>query len=202
MDNDSKKELILNTAVSLLAKNGFAKTTLEDIANALGMKKSSLYYYYENKEALLQDVINREQTHFCSMLNTAIKYRKSLAEKLIYYETVKFEHVAQSVKLHVVNVNVLLEFKSKMFAQLDIIRAKELKMFQQVFDEAMKKKEIVKCDTKRIAKTLLSISEALRHREFYYSTFSMNYNMNFENARDEMILTIKLVLNGILVNKK
>ncbi|MHC1739406.1 MAG: TetR/AcrR family transcriptional regulator [Ignavibacteriaceae bacterium] len=202
MDNDAKKELILNTAVSLLAKNGFAKTTLDDIANALGMKKSSLYYYYENKEALLRDVINREQVHFCSMLKDAIKDRENLADKLIYYETVKFEHVAQSVKLHLVNANVLLEFKSKMFEQLDIIREKELKMFQEVFDDAMKKKEIVKCDTKRIAKTLLSISEALRHREFYYSTFSMNYNMNFENARDEMILTIQLVLNGILVNKK
>lgn len=202
MDNDTKKELILNTAVSLLAKNGFAKTTLDDIASALGMKKSSLYYYYENKEALLRDVINREQIHFCSMLKDAIKDRETLADKLIYYETVKFEHVAQSVKLHVVNANILLEFKSKMFEQLDIIREKELKMILEVFNDSVKKKEIIKCDTKRIAKTLLSISEALRHREFYYSTFAMNYNMNFENALDEMILTIKLVLNGILVNKK
>jgi AcrR family transcriptional regulator len=63
---DSKKELILNTALSLLAKNGFAKTTLDDIASALGMKKSSLYYYYQNKDALLQDVIDREQQRFCN----------------------------------------------------------------------------------------------------------------------------------------
>lgn len=45
---DSKKDLILKTARGMLARHGFAKTTLDDIANALGMKKSSLYYYYDN----------------------------------------------------------------------------------------------------------------------------------------------------------
>jgi len=202
MDNDAKKELILNTAVSLLAKNGFAKTTLDDIAHALGMKKSSLYYYYENKEALIEDVINHEQSRVCFMLNDAIKSEKGLFEKLSLYETVKFEHVRQSVKLHVVNASVLLEFKSKMLEHLNILHEKETVMMQQVFDDAVKKKEIIKCDTKLIAKTILSVSESLRHREFFYSTFSMNYKLDFENALGEMINTIKLILNGILVNKK
>lgn len=79
--NDSRKEIILHTARDLLIKNGFAKTTLDDIANAIGMKKSSLYYYYSNKDSLFDDIMMREEKYFCSLVAEALMKSETVLTK-------------------------------------------------------------------------------------------------------------------------
>ncbi|MGQ9799203.1 MAG: TetR/AcrR family transcriptional regulator [Ignavibacterium sp.] len=196
---DAKKELILKTARELLAKNGFAKTTLDDIANALGMKKSSLYYYYANKEALVEDVMNRERESFYSLITDALNSDGSTIDKIINYEKAKFEYVAETIKLYEVSTSVLFEMKIKMFDQIQIIHKKEIEMLRKILDEGIRKKEIKKCDTKRIAELILTISEALRHREFYFASFSINKKIDFTKAVDDMIFAVKLIFDGLKV---
>lgn len=196
---DAKKELILKTARELLAKNGFAKTTLDDIANALGMKKSSLYYYYSNKEALIEDVMNHERENFCLLINDALNSEGTTIDKIINYEKAKFEYVAETIKLHEISTSVLFEMKSKMFDQIQIIHKKEIEMLRKILDEGIRKKEIKKCDTKRIAELILTLSEALRHREFYFASFSINKKIDFTKAVDDMIFAVKLIFDGLKV---
>jgi AcrR family transcriptional regulator len=196
---DTKKELILKTARELLAKNGFAKTTLDDIAQALGMKKSSLYYYYTNKEALLEDVMNHERDNFCLLIENALKSNEPTLNRIVNYEKAKFEYVAETIKLHEVSTSVLFEMKTKMFEQIQIIHKKEIAMLKKVLEEGIKKKEIKKCDVQRIAELILTISEALRHREFYFATFSINKKIDFTKAVDDMIFAIKLIFEGLKV---
>ncbi|WP_337866228.1 TetR/AcrR family transcriptional regulator [Ignavibacterium sp.] len=196
---DAKKELILKTARVLLAKNGFAKTTLDDIANALGMKKSSLYYYYSNKEALIEDVMNHERENFCLLINDALNSDGTTIDKIINYEKAKFEYVSETIKLHEISTSVLFEMKSKMFDQIQIIHKKEIEMLRKILDEGIRKKEIKKCDTKRIAELILTLSEALRHREFYFASFSINKKIDFTKAVDDMIFAVKLIFDGLKV---
>ncbi len=44
---------ILEHAARLFSENGYAATTLQDIAADLGMSRSSLYHYFPNKEEML-----------------------------------------------------------------------------------------------------------------------------------------------------
>jgi AcrR family transcriptional regulator len=44
------KEDIIREAQKLFQTYGLKKTTMEDIAKALGKGKSTLYYYYQSKE--------------------------------------------------------------------------------------------------------------------------------------------------------
>jgi AcrR family transcriptional regulator len=48
---------ILDQAARLLRTNGYASTSLRDIAAATGMKAGSLYYHFESKEALAEIVM-------------------------------------------------------------------------------------------------------------------------------------------------
>ncbi len=48
---------VLDKAASLFAKQGFAATSLKDVADAVGLQRSSIYYYYPNKDALLLELI-------------------------------------------------------------------------------------------------------------------------------------------------
>lgn len=199
--NDTKKELILKTASELLAKNGFAKTTLEDIANALGMKKSSLYYYYSNKDALFDDVMELEEKSFCSVLKNTLDKPGTAMDKIIKYEKAKFEYIKEKLKLHEVTTNIIIELKSKMFEHIKSIQKEETEILKQILDDSVKKNEIKRCDTKMVAELILTLSEALRHREFYFASFTVSKSVDFTKAIDEMIFAIKLIFDGLAINE-
>lgn len=50
---EAKRKEILAAASRLFRERGFAETGMRDIAAALGMTAGNLYYYFENKQALL-----------------------------------------------------------------------------------------------------------------------------------------------------
>lgn len=201
LTNDTKKELILQTARELLAKNGFAKTTLEDIANALGMKKSSLYYYYSNKDSLFEDVMELEEKSFCLVLKDALSKSGTAIDKIISYEKAKFEYIREKLKLHELTTNIILELKGKLFEHIKSIQKKETEMLKQILDDSVKKNEIKRCDTKMVAELILTLSEALRHREFYFASFTVSKSVDFTKAIDEMMFAIKLIFDGLLINQ-
>ena len=53
------KTKILNAAAELFADKGFNGTKVQEIADAAGVKKAMLYYYFKNKDDLLMAVIGR-----------------------------------------------------------------------------------------------------------------------------------------------
>jgi AcrR family transcriptional regulator len=50
---------ILVEATRLFARQGYHKTTVTDIANAIGMTQGALFHHFPNKEALLEAVVRR-----------------------------------------------------------------------------------------------------------------------------------------------
>lgn len=53
---DDQRETILARAAELFAHRGYAGTTMNDIAEACGMSKATLYHYYDDKYALLVSI--------------------------------------------------------------------------------------------------------------------------------------------------
>jgi AcrR family transcriptional regulator len=51
--HEDKLTAILRTAAQLFAVNGYEATSLDMIANQLGMHKATLYHYVDNKESIL-----------------------------------------------------------------------------------------------------------------------------------------------------
>jgi AcrR family transcriptional regulator len=52
-----KKESICRVATRLFVEKGFEKTSIRDIAEAGKMNSSGLYYYFEDKEAILYTIL-------------------------------------------------------------------------------------------------------------------------------------------------
>jgi AcrR family transcriptional regulator len=61
----SRREQILSTAASLFWLNGFDATSMAQLAEAVGIRKPSLYFYVDRKEALLYE-ISRESIRLAS----------------------------------------------------------------------------------------------------------------------------------------
>lgn len=51
------KQTILDSAVRLFSERGYAGTSIADIANASDVQKSLIYYYFQNKEAILEEIL-------------------------------------------------------------------------------------------------------------------------------------------------
>lgn len=54
---DKRKEEIIKVALNRFCHYGFSKTTMNEVAEDLHITKANLYYYYQDKTALIIDVI-------------------------------------------------------------------------------------------------------------------------------------------------
>jgi AcrR family transcriptional regulator len=58
-DKESAKSKILDTAKELFAEKGFDGARVDEIARRAGVNKALIYYYYKNKQALLDALIEQ-----------------------------------------------------------------------------------------------------------------------------------------------
>jgi AcrR family transcriptional regulator len=56
---EARREQILEAALRVFASGGFAETTMDAVAAAVGVSKASLYNYFPTKDALLQELVQR-----------------------------------------------------------------------------------------------------------------------------------------------
>lgn len=53
------KEMILEAALELFSQKGFASSSVRDIAARIGIKDSSLYFHFKNKQAILDSLLDK-----------------------------------------------------------------------------------------------------------------------------------------------
>jgi AcrR family transcriptional regulator len=85
-----RKKIIL-TAGQIFSRYGYRKTTMDEIANALKMGKSSIYYYYRGKEEIFEAVVLYEANVLRNELTTAIKSVESPVDKMKMYVSVRMK---------------------------------------------------------------------------------------------------------------
>jgi len=52
-----RRDEILSRSTELFDRNGFANTSLDDIARAVGIKREGIYYYFKNRSEILLNII-------------------------------------------------------------------------------------------------------------------------------------------------
>jgi AcrR family transcriptional regulator len=80
---------IIETARSIFSHYGFKKTTMEEIAQATRKGKSSIYYYFENKEDIFKAVVEKEAEEIRIELHKKIAEVEDPIERLKIYITVR-----------------------------------------------------------------------------------------------------------------
>ena len=68
LEGDEKSNRFFNAFVELIQNNGSSKITVEKIASALGMAKSSIYSFFANKDDYLVNMLFQETERICSAL--------------------------------------------------------------------------------------------------------------------------------------
>lgn len=93
VDKKEKKDLIISAAIREFGKKGFAKTTINDIANAAGIGKGTVYEYFANKE----EIINHSFGFFVRQME--LDFEEVLISNMPAVE--KLKHILNSFSLFI-----------------------------------------------------------------------------------------------------
>ena len=69
---DRRRSDILDAAAAVFAERGYFNTSMQDIADRLGMQAGSLYHYYCSNEAALEEICRLSAVEFCENLRAIL----------------------------------------------------------------------------------------------------------------------------------
>lgn len=76
------KDKILTSAAELFAKHGYYKVSVREICEKAEITKPSLYYYFKDKETLLEELMNETQRCVNKLVERHVEKKNSLPEVL------------------------------------------------------------------------------------------------------------------------
>jgi len=107
---EEKRKALLQAASDVLLELGPHKTTLDDIARRAGMAKTSLYYYFKDKDEIIREIIRSDHEHLLGMINEAIDAVETAEEKLVALSEARYRFI--SGKALRANKEIINEFRS------------------------------------------------------------------------------------------
>ena len=69
---DEQRELILARAAALFAQRGYPGTSMNQVAEACGLSKATLYHYYRDKYALLVSIAEGHVDKLCALVDEVL----------------------------------------------------------------------------------------------------------------------------------
>ena len=129
-----KRDLILDTAFELILENGYSNTKIIDIAKKAGIGKGTVYEYFESKEALILELIDKrvrqDYVRVCETMLKAPTCKERLAEylRLEIETTAKYKANVNDLQSELtssnteISMDVLNAVHSIVFLQFEAIR--------------------------------------------------------------------------------
>ena len=89
--HDLKRDAILDLAARCFADRSYHAASMNDIAEAGGTSKARLYHYYESKEAILFDLLDRHTQRLLAIVGEteAAAQRRGLDERATLHELIR-----------------------------------------------------------------------------------------------------------------
>jgi AcrR family transcriptional regulator len=107
--HDLKRDAILDIAAQCFADRSYPAASMNEIATACGTSKARLYHYYDSKEAILFDLMDRYTQRLLSLiaLTEATAQRRNLDDRAALHELIRafLQEYESSATRHVALLN-------------------------------------------------------------------------------------------------
>lgn len=121
----STQSRLKETAFSLFAAHGYESTSMSQIANAVGIKKPTLYSYYESKEELFLSIFTEAAEEYRQYIEKILKealQMESIKDQLYHVFRGYINYFAQNPELSAFWNRILIfppaSLKEKLFTQI------------------------------------------------------------------------------------
>ena len=192
-----RKEQIKTAALRCFSQYGFNKTTMDDIASSIGMKKASLYYYYKNKEAVFCEMIESEVHNFIEKAEEKISRAKSATNKMFLLVELETEHLQEKVGIFDLSVSTIIETQPLLTELTEKIRKRDVDLWAKIIKEGINKGEFRKCNSIKIADSIRTVLDSIKFREFQITKVMSAADIDYAKIKKTGKEMINLIINGL-----
>lgn len=191
------KEKIGKAAMQCFEKYGLDKTTLDDIAQSIGLNKASLYYYYKNKEDIFIEVGLKEGEDYITSLQQKALLKKGIENQVWFYMLSRFNYYKNILNMNRISVETLNKILPRFFELYDTLMKREKKFLTQLVTKAIENGELVKTNATKIADVLINISDALKHSTEQKAILKREPDVDYSHSINDMKFLVSLIFQGL-----
>ena len=197
MEKTDKKQEILDAAMQCLARYGVVKSTMDDIAQVMGLKKASLYYYYKNKEAIFIDALTREAERFHQLAHERSKDLPSASEKLASVLEFYYEYFHDRAEWLELNAQAAIDNHSLMRNIHKFNCQENRNLLADYIRQGINNGEFREVDAAHVAR-VLHMSLQSQHLEMMRDAAENKATkLDFKKLEQDSLFLLDLFLNGI-----
>jgi len=172
--NETKSK-IMERALESFAQKGFAAVSMRDIAKAVGINIASIYYHYESKEAIFEDILEffeRGYRHYFEWLSENNMKASSLEEVMDNMFNDEFVYMLNPVSCLGMSLAIKEQHQSESACRcvFELFFEYSIEHLKADFDRLIENGVLPPSDTKTIATLFMfcvMVSNDIRVHEYY-----------------------------------
>ena len=159
--SDERKSQILDAAVKVIAKRGFAEARMDDIVEEAGISKGLVYWYFKSKDAVLEALVRRLFQPEMGTIRELPRQPGTARDRLLRFADQSARQVAAIMRL----VPITFEFYTMAFRNKPIRKvineffATYFENIKEVIDQGITAGEFRKTDPAQAAVTIGAVLE-------------------------------------------
>ena len=186
-----EKQKILNYAIEIFLKEGFYKTTMDEIAAKLHMSKKTIYRNFPSKEVLVREVMTTHMHSNIEKIKKHIDQDSNAVEKLFDIFTI----VGQAIlKVNERMVMDLQFYSPAVWKEVDDFRTRQITAnFTKIFEQGKEEGYFLNIKTELILAIFIASIRAIVNPDY-----SLSSRISLQEA---FMAIIEVLMNGILNEK-
>jgi len=164
--HEDQKQLVVEAAASVIRQFGFVKTTMNDIAKALHMGKSSLYHYFATKEQIFLEVLKNEIEGIRAEFMDAIEAEKMPEGKIRAYVLKRTEMLGRMLREHMGFLEATAERYELLLKIHEIYDRDEIRIISSILTQGVAEGHFAIADVKATSTAMVTAFRAFEYPFF------------------------------------
>ncbi len=156
-DPPSKEEKIFTEAVRIFKQKGYHATSVQDIADAVGLQKGSLYHYISSKEELLLKIFKRSTGALTRRLKEILASDLTPTEKLQCAIDAHLVALTNQLDLYTVYLSERRTLAGRIQSQVRTEAERHAHLLEQMIQEGIDAGDFRATDSKMAAHAILGM---------------------------------------------
>ncbi len=194
---DEKKEQIKEAGRKMFAAYGYHKTTLEDIASLMKLKKNSLYYYFPNKESLFLELIEDEAAIYLKKQEKLLKQDIPISKKIIKVLNSLIQFKQQRTVKYSIRIDSYLEMTKVLREHYPEFQYNQCQLIESLLKKGIKNGEFKKHNTKILSKDIDILITAVFNNYYRLSEAEFLYEIDLDSISKTVKRLISFIFDGI-----
>jgi len=156
-ETTSKDEQIFAEAVRIFREKGYHATSMQNIADAVGLQKGSLYHYLSSKDELLFRIFERSTGAMTRELETIVAAHDSPTEKLRRAITLHLTALCDQLDIYAVYLSERRALTNRRYAQVRAEAEEHARLLEKIIQQGVTAGEFRATDVKLTALAILGM---------------------------------------------